>query len=139
MIFTSYYDKLHWFRGVFHSGEWRERQLLKQKHIELLQISRTAPPTYHGRYCSQLMPSAELLRDFKSGLITTREYIDIFKSQLELQSAERAAKALNGKILLCWEHSDNFCHRHIVASWLRSYGYDCFELESVLRDIKEYM
>ena len=31
-------------------------------------------------------------------------------------------------ILLCWERPDRFCHRHIVAEWLRKAGYDVWEL-----------
>ena len=29
--------------------------------------------------------------------------------------------------LLCYEKSSDFCHRHLVAEWLRKGGYDCKE------------
>lgn len=29
--------------------------------------------------------------------------------------------------LVCYEKSTDFCHRHLVADWLRSYGYLCEE------------
>lgn len=30
---------------------------------------------------------------------------------------------------VCYEKSTDFCHRHLVADWLRSAGYTCEELE----------
>lgn len=29
--------------------------------------------------------------------------------------------------LVCYEKSTDFCHRHLVADWLRSHGYECEE------------
>lgn len=29
--------------------------------------------------------------------------------------------------LVCFEKSTDFCHRHLVAEWLRTYGYACEE------------
>lgn len=29
--------------------------------------------------------------------------------------------------LICYEKPSDFCHRHLVASWLRNNGYDCEE------------
>lgn len=139
MIFTSYYRKLNWFTGVFHSGEWRERSILKQKHIEFIQISRSAPSGFSGRRCSLLFPTEELLHNYKKGIITVQEYVEQYRGQLEKLDVHRAYRALDGKILLCWEPSEEFCHRHIVSSWFRFHKYDCFELESILRDIQEYM
>ena len=38
------------------------------------------------------------------------------------------AAELEGKVLLCYEKSEDFCHRHLVAAWLRHYGYEAEEL-----------
>jgi len=37
-------------------------------------------------------------------------------------------KELDGKILLCFEKPNAFCHRHIVSKWLNSFGLECKEL-----------
>lgn len=29
--------------------------------------------------------------------------------------------------LVCYEKSTDFCHRHLVANWLRKHGYECEE------------
>ena len=31
--------------------------------------------------------------------------------------------------LICYEKPGDFCHRHLVAKWLREHGVDCTELE----------
>jgi hypothetical protein len=31
--------------------------------------------------------------------------------------------------LVCYEKSEDFCHRHLVANWLREHGYPCEEYQ----------
>ena len=31
-------------------------------------------------------------------------------------------------VLICYEKPSDFCHRHLVAEWLRDNGYECEEL-----------
>lgn len=33
-------------------------------------------------------------------------------------------------VLLCYESSDKFCHRHLVSQWLNRNGFKCKEYES---------
>ncbi len=49
--------------------------------------------------------------------------------QLDTLNVHEVADDLYGKILLCYEKPENFCHRHILAEWLRKNGYKCEELE----------
>lgn len=51
-----------------------------------------------------------------------------YKETLESLNPHWIAQALEGKVLLCYEKSEDFCHRHLVAAWLRSYGYEVEEL-----------
>lgn len=41
--------------------------------------------------------------------------------------AHKFAKKYDGCVLLCYERAGEFCHRNIVASWLRYNGYDATE------------
>ncbi len=43
-----------------------------------------------------------------------REFYDKVLSSLDV---EKVYNDLDGKILLCYENNDEFCHRHIVAAW----------------------
>lgn len=31
--------------------------------------------------------------------------------------------------LICYEKPSDFCHRHLIAKWLRAYGVECTEWE----------
>ena len=89
-----------------------------------------------GLTFSALAPSAELLNWWKSlsaeiqeQPATKQRYINIYKEQTlsKLNPAE-IAMILEGKTLLCFEKAGDFCHRHIVAEWLREAGFECEEL-----------
>lgn len=82
---------------------------------------------WHGAKCSKLFPSAQLLRDYKLGKITQREYEITYKNYLLTLDVHSAYRALDGKILMCYERV-GFCHRHFIAQWFRHFGYSCEEL-----------
>lgn len=113
-------------------------------------ISVTHPPGFKGVTCEQLYPPKSLLAWYKHNLneITKKydnaENIDTFielRKSLQRQydqsyredvlyrlDPHNVAAMLDGKVLLCWEKSGQFCHRYIVAEWLREHGYKCEEL-----------
>ena len=56
-------------------------------------------------------------------------YFNYYKYEtLDKLDPHKVAVDLEGKTLLCYEKSEDFCHRHIVAAWLRHYGYEVEEL-----------
>ena len=70
-------------------------------------------------------PSEELLRNIKSGEIDETEYEKIYRKDMERFDFNRIwdtfeqISEINGKkdlVLLCYEKSGDFCHRHIFAS-----------------------
>lgn len=79
-----------------------------------------------------------------------RFYIREFYNQvLSKLNAYEVFEDLNDSILLCYEDSQDFCHRHIVSAWLElETGFKVFEavandldIDYVLRsdDIKKYL
>jgi len=117
MIYTSYFSSR------------------KYKPEDGISIARWAP-FWHGSNFSALAPSEELLKWWKSLSSEVREkadtkqhYANIYREQIlnKLNPAE-IAQVLEGKTLLCFEKSEDFCHRHIVAKWLREAGFECEEL-----------
>ena len=117
MIYTSYFSSR------------------KYKPEDGVSIARWAP-FWHGYNFKQLAPSRELLKWWKSLPLEDQEkteykqyYKDLYVQQIlsELNPA-KVAEMLDGKTLLCFERSDEFCHRHIVAKWLREAGFECEEL-----------
>ena len=91
---------------------------------------------WKGAVCLDLAPSELLLSWWKSlpGDIqlladVQEQYKRAYKEETlnQLNPVEVAAH-LDGKVLLCFEKSTDFCHRHLVAEWLRTAGFDCEEL-----------
>ena len=81
-----------------------------------------------------LFPSEGLLRDWKSGKIQTPGYIWRYvQENLDGLDHNKVVEDLlqigQGKdvILLCWEKSSDFCHRHIVKEWLNQNNIFCEE------------
>jgi hypothetical protein len=67
-----------------------------------------------------LCPSWNLVMSYKSGKITKEQYTDHYYSEIldNLDPAKTYQELGEDSILLCWERSDKFCHRHIVSKWL---------------------
>jgi hypothetical protein len=68
----------------------------------------------------ELAPSWEMVQELKAEgnieLYTERFYDQI----LGKLSAEKIYIDLEHAILLCWEKYDKFCHRRLVAQWIKS-------------------
>lgn len=80
-----------------------------------------------------LAPAISLLYKYKEHIITEIEYTQIYNEKLSKISVDVVLKDLEriggGKdvVLLCWEGKGKFCHRNLVARWLRENGIDCKE------------
>ena len=91
---------------------------------------------WQGESYLELFPNAQLLAWWKSLTKEAQEteecqqqYFEAYKQEtLSKLDPHKIAKDLEGRILLCYEKSSDFCHRHIVAAWLRHYGYEAEEL-----------
>ena len=102
MLFTSSYLRSGW-------------------HPSAVSISRWAPKEFAGPAYLDLAPSKELLLDYKNGLVDDVEYTRRFMSHLlTLDPHKVVADIPPRSILLCYERSRQFCHRHIVAEWIET-------------------
>jgi uncharacterized protein (DUF488 family) len=72
-----------------------------------------------------------MLVGYKNGTVTqeefTKRYTVKLNKLLEKEGVE-AFNELNGLVLLCYEKKGCFCHRHILADWLRSHGFEVTEV-----------
>ena len=67
-----------------------------------------------------LLPTLALLRGWRAGNITESEYTQrYYKETLSKLNPEKVYNDLDGKILLCHEPSGMFCHRRLVARWIK--------------------
>ena len=76
---------------------------------------------------AELTPSKDLLQGYKDKTISEEEYITIFRQQLSKLNPDEYGEKLQDCILLCYEGYNKFCHRHLIAEWLRDNGYECHE------------
>lgn len=85
----------------------------KRQDQRLVSIARTAPEWFEGRQYQPLVPRHRMFGlsedEFKTAYMEYLETLDPQKVWADL--GEDA-------ILLCWEGSDKFCHRRLVAEWI---------------------
>ena len=114
MIYTSYFAQMKKLCNEFAKDSF-------------VSIARYSPFWYHGLALEALMPSKELLAGYRAGKITVEEYTKQFNAQLANLNVHDYGEALQGHVLICFERSEEFCHRHLVTKWLNDNGYECEE------------
>lgn len=116
MLYTSYF------------ANWRNFKELVQ-----VSISLKPPNGYKGLGYKKLAPSSSILFEYKTSPDEVRYYERFTREILSNMDPHKIVKELMnlslGKdvVLLCYEKPTDFCHRHIVANWLREAGYDVKE------------
>ena len=108
-VFTSYY------------ANWRRFP----ETATTISIAGKAPESYFGLEYKKLAPKWGFFNDYKSGKIDEEGYtVEYYKQVLSNLKPEVVYSELINDlgtdiILLCWEKTGSFCHRHIVAKWLQ--------------------
>lgn len=69
------------------------------------------------------LPSSQLLNDYKQSTQTKEEQIKYIHRYIEetlsLLDPEKILKEYDNTILLCCDGIDKFCHRRVIAMWLK--------------------
>ena len=121
MIYTSYYSNYRNFPDNF----------------EPVSVSLYPPKGFKGMIISELVPTDSILKDFKDKKIDEFDYIKRYYDEVLLKlNPHQIAKKLENKILLCFEKRGDFCHRHIIAEWLKNNGYNIKELDNNNKSIR---
>jgi hypothetical protein len=122
MIYTSYFAQL--------------RNL--PENIIPVSICGKAPNWYHGYQYKKLAPKYDFFMEWKKNH-DNNYYIKCFNEQVlgnlnaidVILDLSRMIYSFNiGEsdiCLVCYEKPDDFCHRHLVAQWLRDNGFSCAE------------
>jgi hypothetical protein len=111
MIYTSYF------------ANWRKFP----EGFKTLSIALYPPPRF-GSVIVELMPTLSLLSRAKAKEISEAEYILEYNEQLANLSPHKIAQRCESSILLCYEKSKDFCHRHLVRAWFNAHKIECEEL-----------
>lgn len=119
MIYTSYYAKI---------------KKLPEDVIPV-SIAGKAPKGFKGIQYKKLAPKYSFFSVWKE-THDNEYYIKHFNKEVlanldikqVISDLENFKKDENSKIaLICYEKSEDFCHRHLVAYWLKCNGYECEE------------
>ena len=107
-IYTGYYAKIK---------KYTEAGLVP------VSIAGKAPAFYKGIQFKKLAPTFEIFNAWKTGEINDFEYTSKFRKEVlgnldKLYIKEALASFGEEIILLCYEKTGDFCHRHIVADWI---------------------
>lgn len=119
MIYTSYFAVL--------------RKL--PETIVPIAICAKSPEWYDGYTYTKLAPSYSIFKEYKDcgnkDLYTTRFKDEILSNLDPLRVVSELYLLSNGNdvTLLCYEKPTDFCHRHLVANWLRDNSYQCQEFQ----------
>lgn len=97
-----------------------------------INIARIKPKWFIGDSLLELAPSLDLLERYKSGTITEEQYESEYLQHLERIDIHKLFDRFSEDaklVLLCYEKSSSFCHRHILAKYLsKSWGMSISEL-----------
>lgn len=112
-IFTGYFAKLEKYQAA---------------GLLPVSIARITPAWFHGQELKKLAPSSDLLRRYKAGEVSEDVYKAEYYQQLDQIKWKRLLKGVReNTIWLCYERTDAFCHRHLLAEYLNDSGYDVKE------------
>lgn len=131
-IYTSYFAKL---------------KKISMPNALFLGITVYPPAWWSGENYSKLAPPSELLYFYKGQLYNKdvdlvelrHKYVQYFINKVLSVTTPQAvyeeleqkalARGKDSVVLLCFEKSSDFCHRHIISAWLNEAGYSCEEIK----------
>lgn len=112
---------------VIKTGYFAQAEKYEQQGYITVSVASVTPVWYKGHVQSILAPPKHLVFDLKNKLISeeifTERYLSYLKS-LKLDNVFRSWEYLikeynaKGIVLICYEASSSFCHRHILAKYL---------------------
>lgn len=110
----------------FYTGYFARIERYKELGFYPVSIARFNPKGMNIFTWTAVAPTEDILRDYKSGKINEIEYE--FRYRLQLQNRNiledlsfidsKIPKTYKGVVLCCYEKSDAFCHRHILADYI---------------------
>ncbi len=93
----------------------------KYKGGNAVSIAAKCPHWFTGRQYKKLAPSYPVLMGYKNGKISEEQFIERYYAEVlnNLDAKQVYEELGEDAVLLCWEKSGSFCHRHLVAEWLK--------------------
>ena len=90
------------------------------QHSRAVSIAGRSPKDFEGREYKKLAPEYWFFKKYKldgDAEFYTQQYQAEVLDQLDAKEVLRDLG--EDAVLLCWEKPGEFCHRHLVAKWLK--------------------
>ena len=102
----------------------------------LVSVAGTAPKGFSGTQYRRLAPKYEWWKQWHDEKLSNEWYIEKYNETVlsVINPLDVLLELGNDKILLCWESPDKFCHRHLIAQWLKKSGAIISELTEAQRN-----
>lgn len=111
---------------------------LLNSSMDLVSISNSMPKFFMDKFpktriYTPLFPNWGIIDAYKKKIITDNEFTTLYyRHILNKLNPDKVMRELGEKaVLVCWEKIGVFCHRHLVAEWLKS------EIGLVITELKE--
>ena len=125
-IYTTYFAKLSKLPNdivpvpISNSVPGANRESDTYSSLVANKYKKLVPPWYIVKAYQENGDKEQYERDYNKLVLSNLNPHDVVK-QLKVYAG------YNDVALVCYEKSSDFCHRHIVAKWLREAGYDVIE------------
>ena len=131
-VWTSYFAKIDKLRQLGFCDFIAVSGYIPEFYKEAMENN----PYKHSlsfRRLIEFAPKKEWFFDWKEGKFGNDEYIRLYKETVldKLNFENIKSYFHENSVLLCYEKSEDFCHRHLIASWLNEHGVECKEVENV--------
>ena len=93
----------------------------KYKGENTVSIAGKCPDWFKGRQYKKLAPKYDWWKKWRDESLSEEWYKEqYYKTILDKLDARQVYEELGeDAVLLCWEKSGKFCHRHLIADWFQ--------------------
>ena len=117
---------------MLYTGYFAKLKQYEEKGLIPIAICGKSPDWYKGLKYKKLAPHKDWFIEWKEYNKSNAWYIEkYYRTVLNIQDKDTVIKELTDLaknkdvVLLCYEKPTDFCHRHLVASWLKIEEYNC--------------
>ena len=125
-IYTTYFAKLKKLPSdivpvpISNSIPGVDRENTTYSSLSANKFPKLVPPWYVVKAYKENGDKEQYIRDYQRLVLDHLNPHDVIKYLKNIVG-------YNDVALVCYEKSGDFCHRHLVADWLRKAGYDVEE------------
>lgn len=113
---------------MIYTGYFAKETMYREAGLVPVSIARYPAKGYRGYKCPVLAPTGQMLHMHEARYVPM--YNETILGKLDpVRLEEELRKLGENVVLLCFERPSDFCHRQLVAKWLRHNGIDCEEYQ----------